>query len=84
MQFDQRTEGRYRICAGAREAHQGEGYIAAVVVNRVGTELYPCREAYRDESLACGHRFETPDDALQFAVARARQVIANESTRLLC
>ena len=35
MIFDERSEGDYRIYAGGLEAPQGQGYIAAVVVNRV-------------------------------------------------
>ena len=34
MHFDERNEGDYRIFAGALEAAQGDGYIAAVVVSR--------------------------------------------------
>ena len=84
MHFDERVEGRYRIYTGAIEARQGDGYIAAVVVNRMGTEFYPGREAYRDDSLACGHRWESPDAALQYALTRAREVIASKSAMLSC
>ena len=52
MNFDERIEGDYRIYAGALEAVQGDGYIAAVVINRVSGDKHLLREAFRDESLA--------------------------------
>ena len=39
MHLDESTEGPYRIYAGALEARQGGGYIAAVVVKRIGHGL---------------------------------------------
>jgi len=84
MHLDESTEGPYRIYAGALEARQGDGYIAAVVVNRIGQGLHAGREAYRDESLACGHRWEPPGDALRYAVTRAREIIATKSAMLSC
>ena len=88
MIFDERTEGDYRIYAGALEAPRGHGYIAAVVVNRVrgvglGTDRAP-REAFRDDSLACGHRWLSPDEALSYALNKAREVIHREQHRLHC
>ena len=56
MIFDERNEGDYRIYAGALEAPRGQGYIAAVVVNRVRGDGPTPREAYRDDSLACGQK----------------------------
>jgi hypothetical protein len=84
MHFDELTEGPYRIYAGALEAPQGDGYIAAVVVKRLERESCPGREAFRDESLACGHRWASADDALGYAVARAREIIAKRSPMLRC
>ena len=84
MIFDERTEGDYRIYAGALEAPRGQGYIAAVVVNRVrGTASAP-REAYRDEALACGHRWGSPNEALRYALDKARELIQREPHRLHC
>ena len=88
MIFDERSEGDYRIYAGALEAPRGQGYIAAVVVNRVrgigiGIDSAP-REAYRDDSLACGHRWLSPDEALSYALSKAREVIHREQHRLHC
>jgi hypothetical protein len=84
MIFDERAEGDYRIYAGALEAPRGQGYIAAVVVNRVrGTASAP-REAFRDEALACGHRWVSPDEALSYALNKARELIRREPHRLHC
>ena len=84
MQFDERTVGPYRIYAGALEAPQGDGYIAAVVVKRVEREPHAGREAYRDESLACGHRWASAHEALLYAVERARDIISKQSKLLSC
>ena len=63
MRFDECREGEYRIFAGALDAPHGQGYIAAVVVNRVlGDHHSHQREAWRDDSLACGHRWTSPED----------------------
>lgn len=84
MHFDERNEGDYRIFAGAVEARQGDGYVAALVVSRWrGKPGTPC-EAYRDESLACGHRWGTPDAALAYAMNRGKQVVKVEAHRLAC
>ena len=84
MVFDERSEGDYRIYAGALEAPRGGGYIAAVVVNRVrGGGGAPC-EAYRDDSLACGHRWLSPGEALQYAMSKARDIILRQQHRRQC
>lgn len=83
MKFDERDEGPYRIYAGAIEAPQG-GWLAAVVVSRRGEPRQASREAYRDSRLAGGHRWPTADDALSYAIARAREVIRTETTLLAC
>jgi len=84
MIFDEQSEGDYRIYAGALEAPQGQGYIAAVVVNRVRGAVGAPREAYRDESLACGHRWTSPDEALSYALKLARELILRQPQRLHC
>ena len=84
MHFDETNEGNYRIYAGALEAASGDGYIAAVVVNRMHDAGKPPREAYRDTSLSGGHRWRSAPDAISFAVARAREVIRTEQHRLAC
>lgn len=78
MQFEECTEGPYRIYAGALEAPRGEGYIAALIVRRIDANSPRGCEAFRDESLACGYRWNTARDALFYAMRRARQVIGKE------
>lgn len=84
MIFDERCDGDYRIYAGALEARQGSGYIAAVVVNRVSGATNTPREAFRDEALACGHRWLSPQEALLYAMNKANEVIHRERHRLHC
>ena len=84
MHFDERDEGDYRIYAGALEAPRGGGYIAAGVVNRIRGACGAQREAYRDESLACGHRWPSPQEALLYALDKARELIRRERQRLAC
>ncbi len=83
MQFDERTLGDYRIYAGALEAPRGDGYIAAMIVQRVHGVTAP-REAYRDESVACGHRWASAEAAIAYAMNRAAEVIRQRSTLLAC
>lgn len=82
MHFQERTEGEYRIYAGALEAPGGEGYIAAVIVNRQRGGEPRAREAFRDEKLAGGHRWQTAEAALLYAIARGREIVRTE-TRVL-
>lgn len=78
MQFEECTEGPYRIYAGALEAPRGEGYIAALVVRRIDPGSPRGCETFRDESLACGYQWKTARDALFYAMRRARLVIGRE------
>jgi hypothetical protein len=84
MQFHERDEGDYRIYAGALESKMGDGYIAAVVVSRVHGATHTPREAYRDDSLACGHRWARPEEALSYAIGKGREVVKTERHRLAC
>ena len=83
MQLDERDEGEYRIYAGAMESRMGDGYIAAVVVNKVRGVARP-HEAYRDDALACGHRWASAQAALTYAFVKGREVIRTEPHRLAC
>ena len=84
MLFDERNEGDYRIYAGALEAPQGDGYVAAVVINRLrGVDEPPC-EAFRDTALAAGYRWESAGDALSYALAKGLELIRTERQRLTC
>ena len=87
MRFQESHEGDYRIYVGAVEAPRGDGYIAAGVVDRVRGEVAPSsrrREAFRDESLACGYRWPSPDEAIHYAMTRARELIRSRSQMLAC
>jgi hypothetical protein len=84
MRFQETHEGDYRIYVGALEAPRGDGYIAAVVVNRVRGTVAKNREAFRDDSLACGHRWPDAEEALHYALNRAREMIRSRSQMLAC
>ena len=87
MRFNECHEGDYRIYVGAVEAAQGEGYIAALIVNRVRGERgegAKNREAFRDDSLACGYRWRSADEAIHYAMNRARELIRTRSEMLTC
>jgi hypothetical protein len=71
MRFEEAVEGEWRIYAGAMESPRGDGYTAAAVVQQRGG----ARELWRDDSLACGHRWATADDAMSYALRKARALI---------
>jgi len=84
MLFDERNEGDYRIYAGALEAPQGDGYLAAVVINRLRGVHDTPREAYRDTAMAAGYRWVSARDALSYALAKGLEMIRTERQRLMC
>ena len=84
MHFDERNVGDYRIFAGALEGPLGDGYTAAMIVQRVKGVPGAPREALRDESVACGHRWESAADALAYAIGKAQEAIRNRSSLLAC
>lgn len=85
MRFNETHEGDYRIFVGALEAPTGDGYIAALVVNRVrGVSDQRAAQAYRDDSLACGYRWPSADQALHYALNRGREMIRSRSQMLSC
>ena len=85
MRPDERTEGDYRIVAKALHGPSQRGYVAAVVVQRVrGVSAGPGRVAYREENLAGGHVWPTPEAARLYAMAKAQDVIRHEPFRLRC
>ena len=84
MYFDERIIGDYRIYAGALEAPKGDGYTATMVVHRLRGVPNAPREAYRDECLAGGHRWESADAALSYAMSKAQEVINKQSPMLAC
>jgi hypothetical protein len=81
MKFEERVDGEYRIYAGALDVLRGDGYIAAVVVVRMGAQKAKDQEVFRDESLACGHRWPSADEALSFALSKAREWVCTERLR---
>jgi hypothetical protein len=82
MHFDELNEGDYRIYAGALEAKGG--YVAAVVVSRLrGVQNAP-KEAFRDTAMSGGHRWNSPFEALSFAVKQAQDIIRKEPQKLGC
>ena len=86
MRFEDTHEGDYRIFVGALEAPRGDGYIAALIVNRVrnAPSSPHQREAFRDDSLACGYRWRSADEAINYAMNRARELIRSRSEQLAC
>lgn len=78
MHFAEIDTGDYRIYAGAIEKPRAYGYVAAVVVMRVRGDK-PRREAYREESLAGGFAWSSPDEALRFAVNAGRDVVMSRT-----
>ena len=82
MQFDECTLGEYRVFTGALESPLGDGYIAALIVVRASHRPGQQREVFRDESLACGHRWESADAALAYAMAKSRDVIRRQEPLL--
>lgn len=84
MQFDESHEGDYRIYVGAVESTRGDGYTAALIVKRLQGGPADARVAYRDDSVACGYRWPSADEALQYAMSRARELIRKRSPALAC
>lgn len=62
-------------------ARQEDGLIGTVIVNRVRGNA---SEAYRDEMLAGGHLWPSPEAARLYAVAKGREVIRIEQHLLAC
>lgn len=82
MHFEESRFGDYRIFAGALEGPLGDGYIGALIVQRVqGGSM---REILRDESLACGHRWGSAEAALAYAMGKAREMIRKQAPMLTC
>ncbi len=78
MNLIERDEGEYRILAGAMEGSHADGFIAAVVVCKQVVPGRPSHDVFRDDSLACGNRWATPELALAHALVEGRAAIARE------
>ena len=84
MHFNECHEGDYRIYVGAVEAQRGVGYTATLIVNRVRGPVGTNQQAFRDDSLACGYRWPSPQAAMHYAINRARELIRSRSRLLSC
>lgn len=84
MLFEEQPEGEYRIYAGAIEAPAQTGYLAAVVVSRPDGPDGKPRVAFKDHELAPGHRWESAEEALRFALRRGQEIIRNRPNLLGC
>jgi hypothetical protein len=73
MIFDEYNFGNYRIFAGAIEGPFGDGFIGAVVVDRVGDQRHSPDPIFQDEALCCGHRWQTGEEALKFAMRKGME-----------
>lgn len=78
MVFEERKIGEYHIYAGALEAPTGDGYIAALVVQRQKPNG-AAREILRDDSIACGHRWPSPAAALAYAITKGQDAIRRQA-----
>lgn len=74
MHFIERDDGEFRIYTGAMEAPRGEGYLAALVVQRLRTGG-TAEQLFRDDALCAGYGWPTPDAALAFAMRKAQGVL---------
>lgn len=68
MRFEDRDDGEYRIHAGSLELRAGQGFLAAVIVNRSRDAKNGEREVYRDTEVSGGRRWSTSDQALEQAL----------------
>jgi hypothetical protein len=81
MQFEDRTDGDYRIHAGSLETHAGQGHLAAVVVSQLSGGKTDTREIYRDTAISGGHRWLTSREALQRALSIGARAVKVERAR---
>jgi len=78
------AEGEYRIYAGAIEATNSAGYLAALVVSRIGGQNGRPKEAFRDTQLAAGYRWDSPQDALRYALMKGQEIVRRKPALLAC
>ena len=76
MHFQDVIEGEFHIFAGALESPIGDGYTAALIVKHKRDPA--SRDAFRDDSLSCGHRWASAEEALNYALRKARNLIRKE------
>lgn len=66
--------------AGSDDAREGT-HRGALVASRAPRRART-REVWRDDSLACGYRWPTPEAALHYAKNRAREMVRKASPML--
>jgi hypothetical protein len=76
MILQERTWGEHHVYAGAIESTRG-GYMAAIVIQRRTGQQQ--QEVFRDDSLACAYRWRTAQEAIDYAINRAREVLSRKS-----
>lgn len=82
MHFQEITEGEYRIFVGALESPRGDGYTAALVVERAAAAGRR-RDTFHDDSLACGHRWSSAHDAMSYALRKGRELVRRQPQAML-
>ncbi|CAN0471589.1 unnamed protein product [Phaeothamnion confervicola] len=75
MHFEEQDCGGCRIYGGTFESAYG-GYVAAVVVLRTGPKA---ELVFKDDSLSCGHTFDTPASALRHAMEAGRRAVRRQA-----
>jgi hypothetical protein len=78
MHSDEVDDGDFRIYAGSLESKLGDGYKASAIVRRVRGVGGTCDGVFREEGIACGHRWATPSEALLYAVTPAAPVVRRQ------
>lgn len=78
MHFEEQDCGDCRIYGGSFESAYG-GYVAAVVVLRTGAQA---EIVFKDDSLSCGHSFDTPAAALRHAMEAGRRAVRRHAEPL--
>lgn len=77
MKFEEKRVGDFCVYTGAVESLCGDGYMAAVVVQRDSSNGRAPQDVFRDERMAGGHRWPTAREALHFAMQRGLDVVRN-------
>jgi hypothetical protein len=87
MRFAEASMGEYRIYAGALDERSGGGFSAAVVVVRAEPATpglrSGSREELRDPRVAGGHRWESVEAALGYAMRGRPRLCADAARRSL-
>lgn len=76
MHFDEMDAGDFKIYTGALEVPP-RGYRAALIIKRI-RGVAASREVHRDESMAGGHVWDTPTEALRHAMQVGRRLVTDE------